>query len=78
MLRRGNKIIKGIGGCEGFQKMSRGGGEKMWRIRYERRWSKCTEGQEIEQRCVAMEDGKLRVATRMLGKSLLRQKWEWH
>ena len=53
-----------------------GAGKKRSRIRNGRRWSKCTEGQEIEQRCVAMEDGKLRVATRMLGKSLLRQKWE--
>jgi hypothetical protein len=26
---------------------------------------RCTEGQEIEQMCVAMQDGKLGVATRM-------------
>ena len=39
-------------------------GEKMSRIRYGRRWRRCTEGQEIEQRCVAMGDGELGVATR--------------
>ena len=32
-----------------------GGGKKRRRIRYGRRWS---EGQEIEQRCVAMGDGE--------------------
>jgi hypothetical protein len=36
-----------------------GGGEwgKKGRIRYGRRWRRCREGQEIEQRCVAMGDG---------------------
>ena len=34
------------------------------RISYGRRWRRCTEGQEIEQRCVAMGDGELGVATR--------------
>jgi hypothetical protein len=29
-----------------------------------RRRERCTKGQEIEQRCVAMGDGELRVATR--------------
>ena len=29
------------------------------RIRYGRRWRRCTEGQEIEKRCVAMGDGEL-------------------
>jgi hypothetical protein len=46
-------------------------GEKRVRIRYGRRWRRCTEGQEIEQRCIAMGDGELGVATRksqMLGK----------
>jgi hypothetical protein len=38
-----------------------GEGEKRGKIRYGRR---CTEGQEIEQRCVAMGCGELRVATR--------------
>jgi hypothetical protein len=31
---------------------------------YGRRWGRCTKGQEIEQRCVAMGDGELVVATR--------------
>ena len=38
--------------------------KKRGRIRYGRRWRRCTEGQEIEQRCVAMGDGELGVATR--------------
>ena len=41
----------------------KGEGKKR-RIRFERRWRRCTEGQEIEQRCVAMGDGKLGLATR--------------
>ena len=34
------------------------------RIKYGRRRELCTEGQEIEQRCVVMEYGELGVATR--------------
>ena len=34
------------------------------RIGCGRRWRKCTEGQEIEQRCVTMRDGEQGVATR--------------
>jgi hypothetical protein len=41
-----------------------GEGEKRERIRFGRRWRRCTEGQEIEQKCVAMGDGELGVATR--------------
>ena len=56
-LRRGNKIIKGSKGGRNL-----GGGEereekKRGRIRYGRRWRRYTEGQETEQRCVAMGDG---------------------
>jgi hypothetical protein len=36
------------------------------RIRYGRRLGWSTEGQEIEQRCVAMGNGELGVATRKL------------
>ena len=39
-------------------------GEKMGRIRYERRWRQCTEGQEIEQRCVAIGKWGTGIATR--------------
>ena len=63
MLRRGNKIIKESRGWEELGRKRRGGGEKR-RIRYGRRWRRCTEGQKIEQRCVAMGDGELGVATR--------------
>ena len=42
----------------------RRGGKKRGRIRYGRRWRRYTEGQEIKQRCVAMGDGELGVATR--------------
>jgi hypothetical protein len=37
ILRRGNKIIKGSKGWEGFGRKRRGGGEKGGRIRYGRR-----------------------------------------
>ena len=57
-LRR-NNIIKGGMDLEG-----RGGGEKRGTIRYGRRCRRCTEGQEINQRCFAMGDGELGVATR--------------
>jgi hypothetical protein len=46
-------------------------GKKWGRIRCGRRWEWYTEGQEIEQRYVAMGDGELGVATRksqMIGK----------
>ena len=33
-------------------------GEEVGRIRYGRRWERCTEGQEIEQRYVAMGNGE--------------------
>ena len=42
----------------------RGEGEKRGRIRYERRWRRCTEDQEIEQRSVEIRAGELGVATR--------------
>jgi hypothetical protein len=31
---------------------------------YGRKWRRCTEDQKIEQRCVAISNGQLRVATR--------------
>jgi hypothetical protein len=63
LLRSGNKIIKGCRGLEGLGRKSRGREEKRGKIRYGRK-RRCTEGQEIEQRCVAMGDGKLGLATR--------------
>ena len=42
----------------------RDGGIKRGKIRYGRRWRRCTEGQEIEQRYVAMGEGELGVATK--------------
>jgi hypothetical protein len=41
-----------------------GRGKRGAEIRYGRRWRRCTEGQEIKQRCVAMGDGELGIATR--------------
>jgi hypothetical protein len=38
-------------------------GKAKKRIKYGRRW-KCTKGQEIKQKCVAMGDGEVGVATR--------------
>jgi hypothetical protein len=63
LLRRRNKIIKGSRGWEGLGKKRREKGEKRGRIRYGRRWRRYTKHQKIEQSCVAMEDGELRVAT---------------
>jgi hypothetical protein len=39
-----------------------GEGNKRGRIKYGRRWRRCTEGQEIEQRCIAIGDGELVVS----------------
>jgi hypothetical protein len=51
-----------VGGTWEEEKRERG--EKGHRMRYGRRWRRCTEGQEIEQRCVTMGDGELGVATK--------------
>jgi len=65
LLRRGIKINTGGRGRDGLMKKRKVGEEKRGgRIRCGRRWEKCTEGQEIEQRCVAMDDGKLGVVNR--------------
>ena len=53
-----------MGGVEGEGGRKRRGREKGNRIRCGRRWGRSTEGQEIEQRCVAVGDGELGVATR--------------
>ena len=61
------KIIRGGRGRIGFWGNRGGGGEKAGKIRCGR----CAEGQEVEQRCVAMGDGELEVATsksQVLGK----------
>ena len=63
LLRMGNNTIKGSRGWEELGRKREGGGGR-GRIRYGKRWRRCTEGQEIEQRCVAMGDGELGVATR--------------
>jgi hypothetical protein len=39
-------------------------GKKRGRIWYGRRYRRCTEGQEFDQRSVAMENGELGIATR--------------
>jgi hypothetical protein len=38
--------------------------KRVGRIKCERRQGRCTESQEIEQRCIAMGDGELGVANR--------------
>jgi hypothetical protein len=67
LFRRGNNIIKGSRGWEGLGRKPGGGGKKgteeIWE-EYGRRWNRCTEGQEIEQRCVAKGDRELGVANR--------------
>ena len=51
----------------------RGRGEKKGRIRCGKRQGRCTEGQKIEQRCVAMGDGEMEGVTR---KSQMPEKQE--
>jgi hypothetical protein len=76
LLRRVNIIIKGSRGWERFGRKRRGGKERGGDGR------KYREGQEIEQRCVAMGDGELEVVTRksqMPGKQEPpRIPWRWH
>jgi hypothetical protein len=61
-LEEENKII--MGGWAGLGRKRREEEEKGGRIRYGRRQGKYTEGQEIEQGCVAMDDGELGVVNR--------------
>ena len=51
LFRRGNNIIKGSRERERLGRRAR--------FRYGKRWRRCTEDQEIEQRCVAIGDGEL-------------------
>jgi hypothetical protein len=60
----GNKIITGERGLEGLGRKKGEGEEKGARIRCGRRQRRHTEGQEIEQRCVAMGERELGVAYR--------------
>ena len=65
LLRRGNKIIMGYRGWEKLGEKRKGEQKKRGgRIRYGRRWARCTEVQGNKQRCVAMGDGELGVANR--------------
>ena len=43
LLRRGNNMIKGSRRLEGLGRKREGGGEKRGRIRYGRRWKRCTD-----------------------------------
>jgi hypothetical protein len=61
LLRTGIKIVRGSRGWEGLGRKRSGGGGKSGRIECRRR---CTEGQEIEQRCAAMKGRELWVETR--------------
>jgi hypothetical protein len=62
--RKANNIIKGSRGWEGLERKCGGEGDKRGRIRYGRRWRRCSEGREIEQKCVAIGNGELGAATR--------------
>jgi hypothetical protein len=64
LLKRVKNIIKGSRGWEGLRRKSGEGGGREGQIRYGRRQKRCTDGQKIEQRCVAIGDGELGVATR--------------
>jgi hypothetical protein len=83
LLIKGNKIVTGGRGTEGWTWRKRwleGKREGMSRCGRSQRWS--TEGQEIEQRYVAMGVGEMGVATRksqMPGKEeASRTQWAWH
>jgi hypothetical protein len=60
----GNNIIKGSRGWEELGRKKGEGWENRGRIRHGVRRKRCTEDQEIEQRCVAMGDGELGIAPR--------------
>jgi hypothetical protein len=64
LLRRGKKIIMGGRGREGPGRKRGEGGIKAGRIRCGNKQGRSTEGQEIEQRCVAEEVGELQVNAR--------------
>jgi hypothetical protein len=57
-LTRGNKILRGGRGWEGLGRKRGGKRKKAFRIRCGRRLRTYTEGQKIEQMCVAMVMGK--------------------
>jgi hypothetical protein len=61
VLERGTKYSWKIEGGKDLGGRQEGEGEKGGRIRCERRWGWYTEGQEFEQRCVAMGNGELGV-----------------
>jgi hypothetical protein len=63
LCKSGNKIITEGRGREGPGRERGGGGNKGGKIRFGKRQERSTEGQEIEQRCVAVGDGELGVAT---------------
>jgi hypothetical protein len=62
LLSRGKRII-GSRGREGSGR-ERGGGEKGSQFRSGRKWGRSTEGQEFENRCIAVGEGELGVVTR--------------
>jgi hypothetical protein len=80
LLRRGNNIIMGGRGWEGLGRKKERREEREGRIRYGRRLGRCTEGQDIEQRLVAMGNGQLGLAkgkSQMPGKHKApRTQWE--
>jgi hypothetical protein len=63
-LEGGTKCSREVEGERGLGGGEEGEGKKRRRSRYGKRWRRCTEGQEIEQRCVSMGDEELGVATR--------------
>jgi hypothetical protein len=63
-LERGTKSSREVEDRRDLGGREEGEVKKRRRIRYRRRWRRCTEGQEIEQRSVAMGNGELGIATR--------------
>ena len=57
ILRKGKKIISESRGNEESEREREDGEKRGCQFRYKRRQERCTEGQEFEQRCVAVGRG---------------------
>ena len=66
LLRKGNKIITGGRGREGSGRERGERGRSESRIRYRKRWERNSDGQEIEQKHVAVGNGEVGLETARL------------
>ena len=66
LLRKGNKIITGGRGMKGSGRERGERGRSESRIRYRKRWERNSDGQEIEQKHVAVGNGEVGLETARL------------